>query len=581
MGASGRATPVVDHGWIRYGRARLNLTMRLSARAHSVLSVGGAAKGPLRLGVAAASTAADLALARRLARSDRPELALHAGVNLVDLATWTALGTRPGPEQLSTAMTPGHPLAIEVGARHGWAGMLVPVAGIAVSSAVGKARGRPTQPAAFVWQVAAAAGGAGLARYVGGLRGRRLQAHEVELQAQLERADLEGRNQVALGVDNLIDEIQRAGVLIQLGAGAPAGGAGAWKADVAEQTRRSHRYLVDVLVEWQRRHNDTTDLASVAALDLDPGLAPVILDDAAATTLIGWLDGLDLRGRHAVAAADRSIDPASPHLLLRVGRHHLDLDTGVAPVRLHVDPLPGGLAWLALWLAAAGAQDGVPAAAALGPAAAALALMVWVDRAGRAADAAPAAVPAVVGSTVISVVAAVVQTALVTSPRTDPAIPRIPASLSLRGLAFVTALAAPDVPPPVVGFALVGGAVAFGASWLLTPAPRPVREFLAELSWVSSALMASAFTKGIARDAEDLEAMVAIDDEQRRHAAAMAGRRAAIEHVDAALAEAVAMYAEHGHVLEPPVSEEARRRLQVCAERLQTLRAGDVQPAPS
>jgi len=449
--------------------------------------------------------------------------------------------------------------------------MLVPAAGIVVSSGVAKARGQRSEPAAFVWQVAAAAGGAGLARYVGGLRERRLHAHEVELQAELERAELEGRNEVALGLDNLIDEIQRAGVLIQLGAGAPVGRGGAWKADVAAQTRRSHRYLVDVLLEWQRGHNDTPDLGAVVALDLDPGLAPVILDDAAAVALVGWLDASDLRGRHVVHATRPVGDATSPRLLLRVGPHELDLDTGVQAVRLHVDPLPGGLAWLALWLAAASAQDGVPAAASLGPAAAALGLMVWVHRAGRVPDGVPAAVPAVVGSTLITMVAATVQTTLATNPRTDPAIPRIPASLSLRGLAFVTALAAPDVPPVVLGFALVGGAVALVTSWALTPAPRPVREFLAELSWVSSALMASAFTKGIARDAEDLEAMVAIDDVRRREAAAEIGRTAALEQVGAALAEAMALEAEHGDALEPLVRAEARRRLDACAHRLQAL----------
>ncbi len=574
MDGSGADPAANPHGWIRHGRARLNVAMRLASRSHAVLSVAGAGRGRRRSAAAAASTIVDLALSRHLAGSDRPATGIHAAIDAADLAVWTALQDRPGPAQLNTAMTGGHPLAIEAGARYGWRGLAVPVGGAIVAEATARARGRRSTPAAFVWQVAAVAGGAGLSGYVDRLRARRLAAHEVVLAADLDRAELQAENEVALGLGNVIDEIQRAAALVRLSAEVPSEER-PWKAGLAERTRRSHRYLVDVVVGWQQAHNRTSDLREVVDLVVDPVLAPVVLEAGAAEALERALDLLDLRGRTSFGPAEAgggasttSPGVVSGVLAVRVGAHDLVLDTGVDALRLHVDPLPGGFAWLALWLAAAGPQDGVPAAASLGPASVALGLMGWAHRAGRGTAPAPA-VPAVVAASVLTVGAGWWQTRSVRLPRDQPDLPRLPMSLTLRGHALVTALVAPRLPRPVLVGAALAGAATVALAWRATPPPAPAREVLAELSWVvMSAAMARAFTEGIERDAAEVERQIRADEDARRSASAAAGRAVALARVQEALDDARALAATHRAALPDDVATEADRRLTAAAAAL-------------
>jgi hypothetical protein len=546
--------------------------MRLTTRSHELISSGGAARGPLRATVAVASAAADVALARHLARSDRPELALHGAVDAADLAAWTALATAPGYSQLTTAMNTSHPLAIEAGARHGLAGVLVPVAGCLLSGAVMRARRVPHVPSAFVWQVGAALGGAGLARYARRLRTRRLEAHEQRLAPELARAELAAKSEVALGLDNVVDEVQRAAVLVRLGASVPADGGGGWKVELAEQTRRSHRYLVDVLVGWQHRHNQTPDLTRVVNLDISPLLAPVVLSAGAAASLEATLDRLALRGRTRVAPPDGAGPvPTEPTVSLQVGDHRLDIETGAVPVRLDVDTLPGGFAWLALWLAAAGPRDAVPPAAALGPAAVALGFMRWAHGRARVGEHVSRD-RAVQLSTALAAAATVVQTRTMRRPHNALGNPSVPASLALRGHAFVTALARPELSRRALTLSWLGGAATVVAGWALTPRPRPLREFVAEMTWVAmSATMARAFTEGIERDSADLEAWVATEDRRRLAASAAAGRRAAVEAARAALRDVELLFARHADALEEALRSEARRRIDACSGRLATM----------
>ncbi len=557
-----------EHRWIRYGRARLNVAMRLASRSHSVLSLGGAARGPLRLAVAGSSAAVDLAMAGHLRRSDRPSTGLHAAVNAVDLATWTLLQTRPGPAQLSTAINSGHPLAVEAGARYGWRAVLVPLGGAVLAEGAARSRGRRSEPAAFAWQLAAVAGGAGLSRYVDRLRTRRLKVHEVLAAAESARAELAAQNEVAIGVGNVIDEVQRAASLIRMAADVP-GRAVPWKAELAARTRRTHRYLIDVLLAWQQDHNaGSADLATVVDFVVDPALAPVVLDGAAATRLEDVLSGKGRHGRVRVSGGGSTGGGPSAEIALRIGAERLLLDTGVEPLRLHVDPLPGGFAWLALWLAAAGPQDGVGAVACLGPAAVALGLTAWSHLAGRHGAPTPAT-PAVVASSGLTAFAAVVQTRRVRTPRDQPDIPRIPMSLGLRGHALVTALAAPRLPAPVLAGAIGAGLGTVALAWWVTPGPAPLREFVAELSWsVMSAVMARSFTEGIERDAIELESDVRADDRRRRRLGADLGRSRALAQVRMALDEAIALEQRYRPVLPVAVAAEARRRLDLAEQQL-------------
>ena len=537
--------------------------------------MGGVIKGRARLAAAAASTAVDVALVRHLERSPRSDLALHWAVDAADLAAWTALSNRPGYSQLTTAMNSGHPLAIEVGARRGlgW-GLLVPLANSVVSGAVQRARRRPHVPATFAWQAAAAFAGAGLSRYARGLRTRRLAAHEAQLAPELARAELAAQNELALGLDNLLDEAQRAAVLIELGVAKPTNPAGAWKAELAEETRRSHRYLVDALAVWQRRHNQTPELSEVVDLVIAPELAPVVLSSDAASALERRLDELPIRGRVDVARAPSASGFAGVERVdLMVGGHRIALATGAAPVRLAFDPLPGGFGWMALWLAVAKLRDSVPNREALMPAAAAGGLMVWAHRSSRGGRPAPRD-GAVYAATALALVSSVVQTRAMPNPHDLYGLPRVPASLGLRGLAFVTSLASNGLSPRARGVALGGGSAALVAAWALTPRPRPVREFVAQMSWVAmSGVMAGAFTEGIERDSADLEAWVADDDARRLAASAAAGRAKALAAVEAALADADRLYADHADELAPELRAETRRRLDRCAEHLTAVRS--------
>ena len=260
-------------GWVRHGRARLNLAMRLATRAYQVLSIGGAGRGPVRGTLAVASAASDVALARRLARSDRPDLLRHWLVDAADLAVWTAAGDRPGPAQPSAALTPGHPLAIEAGARHAGYALVVPLVNAAVMSAVQRLRGRRPVPGVVAWQVAAAAAVPVSPATPGACGPAACSDGRPVSPPSCPGPSSPPSNDLALRLDNVVDEVQRAAVLLHLGGAADgAGTAGPWKADLAERTRRSHRYLVDALLAWQRRHNDTPRLADVVDLVPEPAL---------------------------------------------------------------------------------------------------------------------------------------------------------------------------------------------------------------------------------------------------------------------------------------------------------------------
>jgi hypothetical protein len=577
-----------DWGWILHGRPRLNLAMRLTTRAHELISRGGAARGNLRASLALASAGLDLALVAHLRRSRHSETGVHLAVDAADLAAWTALSTTDGYSQLATAMNSSHPMAIEAGARYGALGLGVPLLNAAVAGAVSRARGRRVQLAPWVWQAAAAGAGMGLSRYARRRRDRQLATHEALVEPELVRAELTGLNDEALGLGNVFDEIQRAVTLVRLaparaGASAHAGtarspdarlrtaidaGAAGWKADVADRTRRTHVYLADLLVRWQQHHNRRTDLGAVVALTLDPAIAPVVVRAEEADRLWTTLDRLDVRGRLGVTVRARRAD----QLALAIGDHDIEVTTAAPAPRLAFDPLPGGFAWMALWLAAAGPRDGVGPAAALGPAGAALALMWWSHR--RGSDRRRDRDGAVLASTALAVLAGVAQTRFVgtthiPNPHVAGGIPRVPASLALRGHAFVTELCRPEARRSTLVVAHAATVATLAACRLLTPHPRPVREFVAEATWiVMSASMARAFTEGIERESAELEAEVASHDRERIDAHRAQGRDIARQAATQMLNEAETLVTSIGGDLDDDVRAEVRRRLDACAAQL-------------
>lgn len=552
--------------------------MRLTTRAHEVLSKGGAVRGPLRSAAWVASLAGDAVVVADLRRSPGSRVGVHAAADAVDLATWTALSTAPGYSQLATALSVSHPLAMEAGARYGLAGMVVPALNAVVANGVRRVRGHPTLLSPFVWQAIAAGGGAGLARYARNRRGRVLAAHEADLQAQLVHAELDGLNDVTLGLGNVFDELQRATSLIRLSAppaaptAAPPPDGASWKADVADRTRATHVYLADLLVRWQQRHNRQPDLGAVVALTLDLDIAPIVLTTEHADRLWKDLSALGVRGAQRASVAERS----ATGIVLTVGEHRLRVVTAAPEVDLRFDPLPGAFAWSAVWIASAWPRDGVHRWAALGPATAALGLMWWSHRSAplqpRNRD------TALLASSVLSLTTGLLQTRLVgtthiPSPGVPGGIPRVPASLALRGHAFVTEMCGADA-SPVARVAAWGSVVVtvLGAH-RLTAHPRPWREFAAELTWVAmGASMARTFMSCIERDSDELELAVAGDDAERVAAAERHGREVGRAAATAMLAEVEDLLDATRASLPDEISGEVDRRLEHCRLLLATAK---------
>ncbi len=556
-------------GWVLHGRPSLNTAMRLTSRAHEVLSRGGAVRGPLRAAALLLSLVGDAALVAALRRSGGSRVVLHAAANAADLGAWTTLSTAPGYSQLATAIGVSHPLAIEAGARYGPAGVGVPLLNAAVANSVRRWQGHRVLLSPFVWQVIAAAGGGGLARYARNRRRRVLTAHESALQAREVHAELTGLNEVTIGLGNVFDELQRATTLIRLAVdtaepAAPVPDAATWKADVADRTRATHVYLADLLVRWQQHHNRRPDLGAVVALTLEPEVAPIVLTADDADRLWTEWSGLGLRGQHLVSVAERS----RGRIVLAVGGHHVPVVPAVPEVDLTFDPLPGAFAWSAVWIASAWPRDGVRRWAAIGPAAIALGLMRWTDRrrplSQRDRDA------TLLASSALTLATGLLQTRLVgsthiPSPGVEGGIPRVPASLALRGHAFVVEMSRSKASPAALRAAWASALVTIVGAYRLTARPRPVREFAAELTWVAmAASLAHTFTSSIERDSTELERSVTVHDARRLEEAAQRGRSVGAGAATAMLDEAVALLEATRADLPAELAAEVEQRVERC-----------------
>lgn len=565
---AGRAD--LSWGWILHGRPRLNAAMRLTARAHEVLSRGGAVRGPLRFAAVAGSLVGDAVVVDRLRRSRRSELTVHAAADAADLTTWTALSTVPGYSQLATAINVSHPLAIEAGARYGIAGVGVPLLNAAVANGVRRLQGHRVMLSPFLWQVIAAVGGTGLARYARHRRQRVLAAHESALQAREVHAELVGLNEVTIGLGNVFDELQRATTLIRLAVDTteppkPIPDAATWKADVADRTRVTHVYLADLLVRWQQHHNRRPDLGNVVALTLAPEIAPIVLTAADADRLWDEWSELGLRGAHRVSVAERSRDGST---VLAVDGRRMTVLPAVPELDLTFDPLPGGFAWSAVWIASAWPRDGVRRWAALGPAAVALGLMWWTHRRHRDRDA------ALLASSGLSIATGLLQTRLVgtthiSNPHVPGGIPRVPASLVLRGHAFVVEMCRDEASPAARRAAWAAAVATLLGAYRLTAHPRPLREFAAEMTWVAmAAALARTFTSSIEADSAELERTIAVDDARRLEQASQRGRRVGVEAAQAMFDEGVALLDVTRDELPDDLAAEVGRRIDRCRELL-------------
>lgn len=547
-------------GWIRHGRARLNLAFRLSTRANQLVSATGAAKGPVRVAAALGSAVVDVALSRRLARSDRPELGLHYAMNAADLALWAALCTRDGYDQASTAINPGNPFIVEVGARYGAVSALVPLANALIGGEVRRWAGHDPQRSVFVWQLASAVVGLGFSSYGRNRRSVALRALEERWAPELVRADLRGRNDAMLAEGNLADEVQRLLVLVELAAhGTTANIVGDAKGELADRTRHSHAYVVDRLMAWQRAHNDGSDLGSVVRLDVDPALGSLVLSAAMADALDRALDAT-VAGPVASIALVRA---DARELVLAVDGRAVTLAAEPA-LSLRVDAMPAAFTWMAMLLVVAHLRDGAPPWTSAVTASSAMALAVAVHRAGSAGATAPRA-PFVAASAVLTAFASVVQTVTLPNGHNPDGFSRVPAGLALRAHAFIAALSWRELTRAQRAAVVTSAIATVGAAHLVSARPRQFREMLGELCWAAMAVgMADSFVGGVNRDAQELEERVAEQAAGALDAAAALGRRDVLAGVHRAMSRAGELLADVGPSLDPQVRTEVERRLARC-----------------
>lgn len=554
-------------GWIRHGRARLNLAFRLSTRANQLISSTGAAKGPLRIGATVASIGADLYLADRLRRSDSAEFASHALLDTADLVLWSLLSTRDGYDQASTAANPGNPLVIEVGARLGNLAALVPLANALLGGTARRTRGHDPQWSVFAWQELAALVGVGFSWYAGNRRTLAVRSLEARYQPEIERAELRGRNEAMMSKGNIADEVQRLLVLVELSSsGTTDNAVGASKAELASRTRRSHTYLVDELLKWQRDNNTAADLSRSVRFDIDAALGAIVLSASMADDLRRQLDAFAVHNTRrfprvtlaAPAATETSIDIDGTILRL------------AAPPQfsLRVDALPSAFTWTAFLLVVACLRDAAPRWTGLTGATAALGLAVSAHRCAGDGRTAPRG-RFIAASGVLAAVASIVQTATLPDGHNADGFSRVPSGLVLRGHAFATALSWKDLTTRQRQVTVAGGFATVVASFLVSPSPRQFREVLAEMSWVAMAIgMADSFVGGVDADAAALEATVMQRSARLLEVAERDGRNAVHHEIEETVDRVATMLDDLGPRLDTRVLAEAHRRLAACRSML-------------
>jgi hypothetical protein len=503
---------------------------------------------------------------------------LHLGTRLAADAAQIAVASlsavRDDYDEAIVSLIPGCALAIEAGARRGASGFIVPLVNGAVYAGARRLRGHRIRPGIISWQIAAALGGLGLAQYGKRQRAAEFERHRRQLAARLHQAEIEGRNDLTNGIDALIDEVQRVGVLIDLSTGRPSSNvAGAWKARLGEEIRSEFVFLGDELMRLQAAFNAGPSLRRLVTFDVPEGVGTVILTRDEASQLSSSLGsfveaGGALVGRHRVV-----VEELRRGLSIRVGDVVVELPRDQRGPALDFDPIPGGFGWSAVWLVAAGgtSRESVPRWGAFGPAGAAIAAGFATHRA-RLVDRATTRPVAVGASALLSLIATVIQTLTMRSPRGAGGVSRFPFTLALRGYGMVTLLARRHLTTTQRWGAVGAGGLIGATGWFLTPKPRSRREGVADLVWpVQSVMLAGAIAAGIDEDAARLGARVREADDAALGRARSVGRLDTMRFAERCVAEARAALSSVSAELDEDLRVECERRLAACEARLTKL----------
>jgi len=515
------------------GRSSFLLAYRAAARMETVVALRN--RGRLRrrhIPLLAASVAADLVEWTALRRSFRAYLGPRLVAQCVNTAAWAGeIG-----DNYDAAVLAGVPLVAEAAVRVGPAAVLVAAADAATTLAYRRRRHQRGDGQFFFWQLLAVGAGLLLRWYESHQNAAALELFERDVQARARAAHSEGQASIALGVDTAIDMLWSLGTIL----GPEALGAQAlrdWRDRLAAQVGKQATYLGQALLEWERRHNVSSQLALDVVMHLAPGDGTVLLSPMQERYLVDQLDRLGLVGEVEVRVVDRNraAHPAGRRLL-SVNGVPLDLPADDLPSSVKpIDPGPLAVLLGAAWLVVdmVDTYGGTPIAATL-PWVAATTVIAWAMRSAGPYDPRnrSASILALIG-----IAAGFSATAM-------PGMRRPGGPFGQQRYPFLDAAIAPALLTSMylddltsrqrAAIALAGaGLAAVGTSSLRHPL-RP-RQLLSAVIWASTAVIpARALAPSYRRRAGATAAARTAQAQARIDAAYIAGRRSVMDYARAA-----------------------------------------------
>ncbi len=383
--SSGR-DPELAGGLLR-GRARFHLGYRVLVRVYGLLADPDLAD---HAPAAAASLAGDLAWFARLHTSEGEYLVPRAVHDALDVAYWSAVSSSDSDHATLIAV----PLTIEVGARHGYRALALPVVIAGTAALARGALGRRTSPSYLLWPTAGVLAGMATARNARRQDEATVAEQAVVAEARAASAYVAGQNAVAMGADSVVDLLTRTEPLLRVleeqlaptgdphdVTATPSGTAralSAWKSELATATAGKAAYLGTLLTRWGQARS-AHDLSRDLVLDLSPGAGTALISAAQGEWITRRLDELRLEGVQSVAVPD-GIEPGS-EFVLGVGHHLLQVPSDPEPPVRGYEHAPVLLALGALWSVVAARRGNEDAGWAVLPGTVgSIGLAVWAHR---------------------------------------------------------------------------------------------------------------------------------------------------------------------------------------------------------
>jgi hypothetical protein len=555
-------------------RGVFTVVQGLGSRFHQLASPRAGARTAGWRMAAVGCGAGDVVKAIWLSKDGRFHLLPRLVLDAADLALW-CLCADDDTDTSEDAVIPGVPLAAEAGARLGPRGLVVPVVNAAVATLVRRARGHRLRLDQFTWQLMGVGGGWALAVIADRQRQRSETLHDIDLAARTQQAHQAGLHDALLEHNGVIDLLQRATALVELGVtDRPAARqdlSGELKAEAARAVRERHVYLRDALSLWQTRHNLNPDLSQVVDVELAEGDGTIVLSAEQAAALHQWLDTRELRGMVSVEVGDPTTarSPLGFRRLV-VNGETIDLPGVAATRRWTLDALPAAFLMNLGWLAQPMARhrEEVPWTATAPAMALTAGGGLWAAYRGDGTGTLDPRVALSLGLAT-ALLYTWTSTRSMRRPHTAAGVPRFPWAMPLQGYELVRGLISDRLGPRwrVPGLAGTGLIVAMG--WKLGARPRSLRALVAELGWVVGF---DVISWKLRRILDDMGAAMASEaeasDEEQLRRAYQTGRGRLVGLVGRSLVQGRQTLDDTWSLLSADLREEAARRF----DRVEELR---------